>query len=934
MKIKLLFSLLLLCSLSIVNAQSGKVTGVIYDKEFQEPLPFANVSIIGDSEGAASDFDGIYSLELAQGVYTLAFSFVGFQSITVEGVEIKSGETTELNIYLESAAEEFDEVVVTSQVLKNNEQSVLQVQKKSANLLDGLSAQNIKSTGVSDLANAMKSVPGVSVQGGKYVYVRGLGDRYTKTTINGIDIPGLDPDRNTIQLDIFPTNLIDQIIVLKSASAELPADFTGGIVDVVTKDIPSQQQFNVSLSVGYNPDMNFNSNFLVQEKSNTDFLGFDGGFRDAPFERTREIPNVSTRSAELSQLVEKFDNTFANSVDQSGMDLSFNLNYGNQFKLGKNTLGLITSVSYSNQFQHFDNFVGNIYRRYNDTSNNELRASQARQGISSENNVLLNGLFGLSFKTEKSKYKFNVLGIQNGISNSILIDEQRRFGADARFDQTGNFYTQKSLLNYLLSGVHYNGDGSLKVEWKASTTQNKNYDKDFRTSAFVTEDGYYDLDLTATGFPQRFWRILDENSTVGKIDLTKDYTLSGRKAKFKAGGYFSQKIRDYYIQNYTFNYKSLTPIPGIETGDPSIWLDRNNLYNSLTNQGTYFVNNSSLLDEFQASQNIIAGYISNEFEWIENLRSIIGLRYEIYTQDYDGYYRDPQTFQVTQIEERFIDQAQLYPSFNLIYKLNEESNLRLGYSKTVARPSFKELSNASIFDPLTTTFFFGNIDVQPSIIDNFDLRYERFFSNGDMMAFSSFYKGVDNPIEIVLYSPIVDDSYWAKNVDTANVYGVEFELRKKLIENLKLRTNASYIYSRVEMDEAEYQARLNNIRDGEDLDQFRNLQGQSPFLINTSLEYFNSKLRANLNYNVQGKALEIVGNGAIPDVYTMPFNSLNLNVIRYGGENNNIEFKFRVNNILNDTRRSEYISSGAQEKYYFRKLDLGTSFTIGVSYKL
>jgi len=937
--ILILFFLLFIIDISY--SQSGRITGKVFDKEFQEPLPFANV-VVAEMDGSVTDFDGIYNIELDAGIYNIQFSFVGFNTVTVENIELTQGEVKELDIYLESAAQEFEEVVVTAQTLRNNEQSVLQVQKKSANLLDGLSAQNIKSTGVSNLANAIKSVPGVSIQGGKYVYVRGLGDRYTKTTINGIDIPGLDPDRNTIQLDIFPTNIIDQIIVLKSASADQPADFTGGIVDIVTKDIPTSKQFGFSVSTSYNPEMNLVNNFRTQDKSSTDFLGFDRGYRNSPIDRNREIPNPTGSESgriELSNLTKKFSNSFSNEVESSGMNLSLNANYGNQFDLGKNKLGVISSLSYSNVYTHYDNFESNIFQRDNNRTKYELRKVQGRNGLSSEVNTQLNGLLGLSLKTAKSKYKYNFLGIQNGILNSILMEEERIIGADALFEQTGNFYTEKRLLNNLFSGTHFNADGSLKVEWKVSNTQNKNHEKDFRTSAFdiqekVLEGGDYNLDLTATGPPTRFWRILDESSNVGKLDLTKEYSLRARKAKFKTGGYYSKKERDYYIENYIFDYREVTGrIPGIRDGNPSMWLQSANILDPSTGEGTYFYNASSKLDEFNSDQTIVAAYLSNEFEFFKDLRMILGVRYEIYKQNYNGYKRSDTTLLIEPFEDQVIDEAKIYPSLNLIYKLNEESNIRFGYSETVARPSFKELSNASIYDPLTTTFFFGNLNVKPSFIDNFDVRYEKFYTSGDMFAVSGFYKRVNDPIEVVLYSEIVDDSFQARNLSDANVYGIEFEIRKTILENLKFRTNASYIYSEEMMDDGEYQGRLNNAREAETIDDTRTLQGQSPYLINSSLEYFKEKFKANLNYNVQGKALEIVGNGAIPDVFTMPFNSLNLNIIRYGGEQNNIEFRFRVNNILNDTRRSEFIFPQAKETYHFRKLDVGRRFTVGVGFK-
>ena len=190
------------------------------------------------AQGTTSDFDGNYELELVEGVYTIVFSFIGYETVEVKDVSVKLNEAAIVNVTLNTLAQGLDEVVVSVSASTNTERSVLEFQKKSVSLVDGLSSQRIKSSGASNIASAVKSVPGVSVQGGKYVYVRGLGDRYTKSILNGVDIPGLDPDRNTIQMDIFPTSILDNVIVVKSAAAEMPADFTGGIVDIVTKEFP------------------------------------------------------------------------------------------------------------------------------------------------------------------------------------------------------------------------------------------------------------------------------------------------------------------------------------------------------------------------------------------------------------------------------------------------------------------------------------------------------------------------------------------------------------------------------------------------------------------------------------------------------------------------------------------------------------------------
>src|SRR5690606_1496559 len=201
-------------ALQFVNAQTGKITGKILDGEYNDVLPFANVLVKGTEKGTTSDFDGNYSIELEEGSYTLIFSFVGYDSKEVTEVVVRNGEVTELTVTISPSTASLDEVVITTTARRNSEQSVLNLQKNSHTLMDCLYIESINKTGASSIASAIKSVPGVSVQEGKYVFVRGLGDRYTKSILNGMDIPGLDPDKNTIQMDIFPTNILENILVM------------------------------------------------------------------------------------------------------------------------------------------------------------------------------------------------------------------------------------------------------------------------------------------------------------------------------------------------------------------------------------------------------------------------------------------------------------------------------------------------------------------------------------------------------------------------------------------------------------------------------------------------------------------------------------------------------------------------------------------------
>ncbi|MGB4974227.1 MAG: carboxypeptidase-like regulatory domain-containing protein, partial [Cyclobacteriaceae bacterium] len=290
---KTLLVLLIAC-LSITSYGQGFLRGKIIDGETGEGLIGATVSKEGTSIGAAADFDGNFSLKLDPGMHTIVFQFVSYQTQKISDIEIKDGEVSTMDVTLKVVATELEEIVVTAEQARDTEVALLTVQRKSANVLDGISSQTFRKLGDSDLGVAMKRVTGVAVQEGKYVYVRGLGDRYTKTTFSEMSIPGLDPDNNSVQIDIFPTNTIENVIVYKTFSPNLSADFAGGTVDIETKSFPDEKVTSVSVGMGFNPAMNLNKDFLSYDGGKKDFLGFDDGTRKLPFDKKSLIPDISS----------------------------------------------------------------------------------------------------------------------------------------------------------------------------------------------------------------------------------------------------------------------------------------------------------------------------------------------------------------------------------------------------------------------------------------------------------------------------------------------------------------------------------------------------------------------------------------------------------------------------------------------------------------
>ena len=934
--IKLL--VLILFTFFNVNGQTGKIAGTIMDGEFNEPMAFANVLIKNTTKGTTSDFDGKYSIDMEAGNYTLIFSYIGYQTIEISDVVVKSNDEVIVDVTLNTNS--LETVVITTTVRKNTESAILDLQKKSITLLDGLSAQSIKSSGASNIASAVKNVPGVSIQGGKYVYVRGLGDRYTKSILNGVDIPGLDPDRNTIQMDIFPTNILDNIIVVKSAAAEYPADFTGGVIDIVTKDFPTKANYTISTGFGYNPDMHFNDNYLNYSGSNTDFLGFDDGMRNIPVNRYQVIPGTFDNSTVLSNMTNVFNKELMAKQANSGANFNFGFTAGNQFDVGDDKLGYQLSFSYKNKTQFYDDrFDGTYMRDQNNSSVNELVGTRTSEGVEGKNTVLLSSLAGIVYKRDNSKYKVNFLHIQNGESSSGLYDQQIAQAAGGSgfepIKKDALLYTERSITNLLFEGNHSFDDANWKLNWKVSPTLSRVYDKDHRiTPLQQSQNGNYFISPSAASRPIRIWRNLQEISLVAKVDAVRKYNFMDRPAKAKFGFNQTVKQRDFSIDDFQFEISGQNIVAD---GNADNLLLSENIWTPQTDQGSHLVWGDLYepANTFDATQNISAGYLSNEFSVSEKLKAVVGLRAELFSAIYTG-----QNQAATEIfvDEKIIDKLDLFPSANFIYSLNDNSNLRVSYSRTTARPSFKEASKSQIFDPITNRLFIGNIDLEPSYISNFDIRTEFFGENSEMFAISGFYKDFKDPIELTFYES-APDQLTPRNLGNASVFGIEFEFRKSLgfllnsLENLKFNINASYIESDLTMFEDEYNRRVNAARDGESIEKSRELQGQSPYLINAGLNYSDSEigLQTGLFFNVQGETLEVVGTGIVPDVYTVPFNSLNFTFNKKLGEEKKSTVDIKVSNILNSKRKSVYQSYKASDKT-FTQFNPGTEFSVGYNY--
>ena len=941
--------LVLSCCIGSAAMAKGTIRGSVIDGDGQ-PLMSAIVMLKGSNTGTVTDLDGEFTFTVESGTYSMLVKCIGCQPVTIEGISVKDNEVTVVkDIKLQYAGSELEEVVIKAEAIRRSEGSLIAMKRRSTSIMDGISAEQMQLVGDGTAIEASKRVTGVSIEDGKYI----------RTTLNGIQIPGLDPDKNSLQMDIFPTSLIDNIITYKNFSAELPADFTGGLVNIETKAFPEKKIFSISLSTAYNPQMHLNPDYIKYKGGKTDFLGFDDGTRALP-EGTDPVniptPLNGSSKEEVNSFVRSFNPTLGTIRGTSPVDYGASITLGDQYQLKntkKSSLGYIFSLSYQRAYKYYDDVTYSEYQRYSEEDRNEMRYATILKGQLGEESTLLGGLAGIAYKTMKSKYRLTATRLQSGTSRAGIFDidnDGAAVGQSGYRATSHNLeYNQRSLTNVLLAGEHSLDGDKWQVEWKLSPTWSTSDDPDVRKTAFTESATDTSFLAGAGGNPSRIWRYLDEINASAKIDITRNYKMLDRDAKLRFGAAHIYKKRDYEIlffdiqffgsQNWTSNDVSQVLTP------ENIYPNGNNIYYQ---SGNLELNPNA----YSSNVNNTAFYVSNEMSLLPKLKSVFGVRAENFVQKYTGSdqaYASGDTANGRNLDnEEVLSALDFFPSVNLIYALTEKQNLRFTYGRTIARPSFKELSYAQILDPITNRIFNGSLFTYPdwdgklteTRINNFDLRWELFMKPAELISVSAFYKTFDNAIELVrIPAQQTSTEFQARNVGDGQLYGLEFELRKDLsfisplFSKLLFAGNLTLVKSQIQMTDLEFNARKEYERAGQTIDNVRDMAGQSPYVINMGLSYSNpdNGLNAGMFYNVKGPTLYIVGVGLYPDVYTEPFHSLNISVNKTIGKQRKTVIDFKVANLLNDRQEKFYQSYRAKDQI-FDSFNPGITFSLGINH--
>ena len=946
---KLTFSLfatliIALCALPAL-AQKGVISGKVVDKASGETLIGASVYIEGLSDntiGTITDFDGNYSFEADPGTYDIAISYVSYTKQLIKGVVLKTGEVTTLDAALEGEAVGLAEVVVQATAVKNTDASLIALQKKSFSIQDGISSQQISRTGSSNAADAMKQMTGAVVEDGKFIVMRGLGDRYSLSQLNGVTMPSTDPYRNSSSLDLIPSQMIENIVTTKTFTPDLPANFSGGLVNVTTKSLPDKFTMHFELSGAYNTQASMIDNFLGQQAGETDWLGLDDGSRDQPdFLLDEAVRNRLSSSTYLTarrpdsinvrnifhESSRALSHEFVPTTKTSPLNHGLNFSIGDRYKLFGKDLGFTLGVNYSRNFNHYQDATVATYINNNST---QLFDYQDLTETRSVENPHLGALFNLSYKLSNNNV-INANVIFNNDADLTSLSQTGRYlgqvsDATASFNTNAISFTQRQFTTYQLSGRHViPALNNIEIEWQGTSSKSFQKEPDLRYFAYTVapdEEGVpqYYINNSEIAFPYHFFRDLQDDQVQGKIDITIPFLTRGKQGssnQIKLGGLYSNTQREFEEYRYQMNNNGIPSNRAFTSfnGKFEDFFNDDNfgIVDTVFNTdgsvqryttGWHYINQINNRNFYTGDQTIIAAYLMAVYNLTPRLKFVGGVRME--TTDMSVISRD------VNVPEGKIDLTDYPYSASLIYALSEKANLRLAATQTLARPNLRELAPFEQFDTKNGFFSLGNPDLQRTLIQNFDLRYELYPRSGELLAISAFYKQFDNAIVRAFVPQATIPELKFINVKDAEVYGVEVEFRKQLnaispaLEHFYFSTNFAIIQSSYPIPQDEIENSRNV--DTTYTTTTRPFQGQAPFIANAILTYldYEKGWESSIAFNVSGRKLYNIALRATPDVYEEPAPQLDFKISKRIGKNYSVAFTAK--NILNPMfeRTQEY----------------------------
>lgn len=914
MKFKLIVITLLFTVLGFAQTK-GTIKGVVTDKDLNnEPLPFANVVVKGQNIAVNTDENGSFSIAIVPGEYILEFSFLGYENAT-EKVIVKENETIIVNKSIGSGSYTLQDVVIQNNTSREKETALLLEQKKAVEIKQSIGAQEMSKKGVSDVAAAVTKTTGITKQEGTgNIFVRGLGDRYNSTTINGLPVPSNNPEKKNINLDIFSTDFVESVGIDKVYSSKLYGDFAGGNVDIVSKEYKGKGFVKIDVGSKGNTNALGLDNFSLQKGQ--DISGFS----------TTTQPNNPLTSYNFATLQLESKTPFAGNIGISA---------GDSYEIGKEgKLSVFGTANYSNEFnaitdgsakgsvnglgvanKDFDSFIQNSF------NTNTTIMGNIGYKINSNNKINFNSIFINTSNQSKEEYEGFIVDIAND-GNGLL----RRL-----------FYEKNELLINQLLGEHKFGEKYV-ANWGISYNTVESDQPDRVQNIFRKETAGFILSNISRPDNHRYFQNINEDEIAARASVDYKFKKNNEGdflGKVTFGYNFRLKNRDLSANQFNFRANQGFETTVVDPNNLDLFYNPQNFANGVfeitTFRGNNQVPNATRPQSYEGELLINAGFVNTEYKF-EKLTTVVGLRTEQISQKVNW------DTQLGDTGNDKLEKTAFLPSLIMKYELNEKQNLRLGFSKTYTLPQFKERALFLYEEVLQVKI--GNPDLYESDDYNLDLKWEFFPKSDEVVSFTAFGKYIQNPINEITIASSTNDVSFVNTGDTGYATGAELELRKNIYNQdkdngLKLSSglNISYLYTSQDLDEQKIQNETNyNVAFTDTNSAFT---GASDLLVNADVTLFkewnekNNSLTSTVAFTYFSDRINAIGtngNGNLVDKAVATLDLVNRLKI-----NKNLGLSVIARNLLDPKiERTQENSNGDVKMLTYRK---GMTFSINLSYQ-
>ena len=879
----------------------GRLVGVIRDENNQ---PISGVTITAEKlkKATSTSVTGDYYLSLPPGTYTIIISYIGFETKQITDVVIKANEQTDLSSTLKRGnAKQLTGVVVTSSARRESTRGLLQAQKNAASMTDGISSEQILKTPDVNTAQVLKRVSGVTVQADKFVTIRGVSDRYNNVLINGSSLPSTEPNRRNFSFDIVPSALVDNVVVNKTATPDLSGEFTGGIVQINTKDIPVKNFLDVAVGTGFNTE-SINRDFISFErdkkagigKINEERLWYGDG---RAFEQQNYLNALKeNNTAELNRVAAQIPNRWQLYRNGYTPVQNYQISGGRakRFEKSSSSFGVIGALTYFNE---------QLYEE------GEARSVQVYDSKSkrSKYNTTIGGILNAGYKTTRNKFAWKNL-YNKRYSNQF--DEKQGYNINFSSEELrqSDVTIQSKMFQSRLEGEHLITNRNIKLDWYGDYVQLDREQPDSRFLLSTTPLGYnYNWRDRNVNYGGVFGSVLNEKRNNLGVNLSFPFLLDKEKQLFKMGFAYSNRKGDFEATTLRVIADDLTKIDNVGYIPYYDIVTQENFQNGSLQYIPTYANAESTGDRYSGTQKLAAFYAMIDMKFFKSLRVTGGIRNEDNKMNVNTVFYEPDslTLKVLNFTREYREKDWL-PSVNLIYSINSKMNVRAAFSKTIARPDFIERSPYTYFDFPEQVAVVGSGALEITRINNYDLRFEYYPSGAEIFSFSLFSKDFDKPVERFFNIGNPSNSVEYKNLFSATAKGFEIDVRKSLAfiapssaiwKNFFVSSNFTYLKGKIKYlvtkSPTTNQDTIPYISGAD-----RPIQGLSPYIFNLGLSYQETKWGVNLAFNRSGRKIVNGGTNGPLIQYENPRSVLDLQ-LNAKLLKQRLELRFNIGDILN-----------------------------------